>query len=196
MRIILIFLICCNSVLAIPVPTPMGDPMFDTVDQMNEISATSQYTAQLGSFINHMAKTANLSSQLSDLNQIINTSQSIKNICNLKCSNTDKAKMNDYLNQLNNSIVGQFKTYAEITNNNLQNMQDLTTYLTIVSNSNTKQIGLSLQKASQETLSEMQSTLTQIQTIIVLNNQKQQVEYKIEREKNDAIFRGFAKSGL
>ncbi|MBY0380044.1 MAG: hypothetical protein K2P99_06575 [Burkholderiales bacterium] len=194
MRIFLILLICSNSLLAVPIP--YGQPMLDTIEQINEISATSEYIIQLGSFINHIAKTTDINSQISDLKQIITTSQSIKNLCNTQCSNADKAKMNDYLNQLNNSIIGQFKNYANITDSNIQNMQELTTYLNTSPKENTKTIGLSLQRASQETLSQMQSTLTQMQTMMILNSQKQQVEFKIERDKNDAIFRGFAKSGL
>lgn len=170
-------------------------PVTDVNDEIREKTALGMYAAKIPGFLNSIAKTKDTMSQLSNLNGLINTQQQVNNLCNKVCSQVDRDKLQHYLSNLNQNIIGQFKNYSNVLDNNISTLSDLSKFI-LNAPVNTKEVGIALQRAAQESLEQVQNTLLQIQALLVLDSQKRQAEEKIERENTNAIYKGFAKAGL
>lgn len=170
-------------------------PVIEQNSEIRENVALGAYTAQIQVFVNDLAQTTNTVTQLTALNGLIAMQQKVANLCIDICSPSDQKNIQQYLDSINTNIIGQFKNYADVANDSLNTLKNLTDFIAQFPE-NTKQIGIALQRASQETLTQMQASLLQIQTLMTLDAQKKQSEHQIEKANNDAVFNGFSKSGL
>jgi DNA-binding transcriptional regulator YbjK len=185
------------TVYAIPVPTVNSAPVVDTQKRADDIEAYALYAMQLGDFIHQLSDNSSIKEQLSSLSSLLSAQDSMQHICNRYCSVSEEKQLKQYLADINGSILARFNDYANSLNTHVTTLNELARLLAAsVSDANTKNIGLSLQKASQVSLTQISDVLQQIQSTLVLNSNKQQVENKLERANNEAIYNGFARSGL
>jgi len=182
---------------AIPIPSTQSAPVVDTQKQTNDIQAYAWYAVQLSQFIHQLSTTSSVSQQLASLNSLLATQDQMQHICNDYCTNAERQQLTHYLNDVDTTILARFNDYTHSLYTHVTTLNELNTLLaSALEGGNTENIGLSLQQASHVTLTQISDTLQQIQSTLVLTNHKEQMEHKLEQANADAVYRGFANSGL
>ena len=185
--VVLLLLLICNVSFGMA-----EEAVVDIRKAKQDMITMSSYFTKIGTFMNQIAKTSNTNSQLTNIRELIKTQQDIMNICGKTCSSNDLQTIENYIQRINSGIITRFDLYAN--NDKVNTMDDLARLLDAPLT--TTDIGISLQKANQATLEEMNGTLQQIQVTMLLNAQKQQSEELREKAIADSVYAGLGKSGL
>ena len=187
MRYVLLLLLLCNLSFGI-----IGEAVVDIRQANQDMTTMSAYLSKMSVFMSQIAKTSNTNSQLINIRELIKTQQDILSICGRSCSSRDLMTIENYINSINSGIITRFDLYAN--NDKTNTMDDLVRLLDAPLT--TADIGISLQKANQATLEDINGTLKQIQVTMLLNTQKQQSEELRDKVIGDSVYAGFGKSGL
>ncbi len=187
MRYVALLLLMCNVSFGM-----VAEVVVDIRKAKQDMITMSSYFTKIGTFMNQIAKTSNTNSQLTNIRELIKTQQDIMNICGRSCSSNDLITIENYIKSINSGIITRFDLYAN--SDKVNTMDDLVRLLDTPLT--TADIGISLQKANQATLEEINGTLQQIQVTMLLNTQKQQSEELREKAIADSVYAGFGKSGL
>lgn len=163
----------------------------DNVVQQN-VTAVSTYLNTIKGYMAKLASTSDSLSQLTDLDGLIKTQQSLATVCDKYCSQADMDKVHQYLTSLNTNMSGQFKKFAGIINSNVKNLNEIENYINGDS-ANIKEIGIALQKATMQVQIQTENTLSQIQSLLSLDIEKHETEMKLEKQNSDAVSSGFTR---
>ena len=176
---------------------PLAFGIVPTIDQYNlseNITTMTSYGATAGAYLNRLSKVMTAVEQVQQLHGLQQVSSAGTAICNL-CSPIEASQLQTYVNQVNSDLCSQFAYAMKNISGLAQSVQDITDVINLLQ-TNPKEAGLALQRASIQTQAAMQNNLAQIQLLMAQQAQKQLAEQKLEQQNTASAYSGFQQSGL
>ena len=187
MRVLLLLLLF-NFVYAV---IPVIDEHVLSEDRTTMVA----YITQLQSFLIKLTKVRSSIRQNKLLKDIIALEGSIRSVCSIHCSSTQRAIINQYLNKMDSLMTSNFNTIFDGHMGVIDNIEDIANFI-ISSSSNSKNASLALQQSTELTLVNIQRSLLNISQSLLAHIQQEHTYLEVERQKTADIYYGFSRSGL
>lgn len=175
-------------------------PIINKKEEEIEKNSTKTYLNKIRDFLNDVEKTRSSTEQLLNITTFIEIQKELSNVCiNLgACDKSQREKLDNYLNSLNDGITSQFQATAKAIETAKSTIDSLQKIIDFVGNypQNTKTIVIDLQKSTLATQVHLKELFNQMLSLSLKNSQKNQVEEKIELNTTNSIYKGFNQNGL
>lgn len=146
------------------------------IENVNDVSTMATVTTQMGTYLQQLNSAQNTYQQVQALKGLQQIQASGQGLCDL-CSPRDAQTLTTYVNQINSDLCSQFSNImSNLINSqsNFKNLQDIIGLMKV----NPQAASIGLQQTSTSLLSNMQSTLTQMNAL-----QAQQLQKDLAKEK-------------
>lgn len=169
-------------------------PTIDQHQLSEDVSTVTSYASTLGVYLNQLSQVMTAAEQVKQLHSLEQVSALGTAVCQL-CNLSDTKKLATYVQQVNDDLCSQFSFAMQNITGLAQSAKDIEGIIQLLQ-TNPKAAGLALQRAAIRTQTASQNTLSQIQLLLVQQNQKILAEQKLEQQNTDAVYAGFKQSGL
>lgn len=200
-KIILVwFILLCTLV-----PNSFADvPVRDSTLADQELEHNTfgmSYLTKIVAILDNLANATDYATQVADLSKLIELQQALADKCDKYCNPEEFKQIHEYLEKLNQSFVGKFRSAGLALKNgsaSIKGIQKFIAGIAIMGGGRVKtaEVTVAVQQAALKTEQEIQMILMQMQTLSIEQEQKRMMETKVERANTNAVYSGFHKSGL
>lgn len=146
------------------------------IQNINDASTMITITSQIGKYLQQLQTAQNTYQQVQALKGLQQIQAGGQGLCAL-CNQTDAVTLSNYVNQINNDLCSQFSNIMSNLTNSQANFSNLQQIISAF-NHNPEAASIGLQQTSTSLLSNVQSTLTQMNAL-----QAQQIQRDLAKEK-------------
>jgi hypothetical protein len=170
----------------------------DEDQKAKDIDAVYYYFTKVKILMDQISKTSNSMAQLTSLDEIIKAENDLANACASHCNQDEFKQIHNQLNQLNNTLSGNFSKFSGMIDNSVRSLEDIRNFIAQIQGipDNAKKAALSLQTAALQTEQQVSNTLIQLQALMLNQQSQAKLDQVIEKTNTKEAYSGLKSSGL